>query len=161
MSKLTYKVSYYVLYAVLAVIAIVLLLFYFGGSATGDAVIASINPDMWQPAQTDALLYLMYALFFITVIAAVGAALMQFGSALKDSPSNAVKSLLGVALLVAVLFVSWAVGDGTPLQITGYTGSDNVPFWLKITDMFLYSTYILLVVALLAILASSIKKRLS
>ena len=45
MSKLTYKVSYYVLYALLAVIAIVLVLFYFGGSATGDDVIASIDPD--------------------------------------------------------------------------------------------------------------------
>ena len=105
MSKLTYKVSYYVLYALLAVIAIVLVLFYFGGSATGDDVIASIDPDMWQPAQTDALLYLMYTLFFVTVIAAVGAAVLQFGSALKDNPSNALKSLLGVALLILVLFI--------------------------------------------------------
>lgn len=161
MSKLTYKVSYYVLYALLAVIAIVLVLFYFGGSATGDDVIASINPDMWQPAQTDALLYLMYTLFFVTVIAAVGAAVLQFGSALKDNPSNALKSLLGVALLILVLFISWAMGDDTPLEITGYTGPDNVPFWLKITDMFLYSTYALLIITLLAILVSSIKKRLS
>ena len=34
-SKLSYKVSYYVLYAMFALILVVLGLFYFGGDATG------------------------------------------------------------------------------------------------------------------------------
>ena len=62
MSKLTYRASYYALYAMFAIILIVLCLFFLGGDATGDAVIAGVDPEMWQPAQTDALLYLMYAL---------------------------------------------------------------------------------------------------
>ena len=127
MSKLTYRASYYALYAMFAIILIVLCLFFLGGDATGDAVIAGVDPEMWQPAQTDALLYLMYALFGIAIAATILGAIFQFG----------------------------------PMQIQGYSGTDNVPFWLKITDMFLYSIYILLFVTVVAIIVSGIKKKLS
>ena len=93
MSKLTYRVSYYALYAMFAIILIVLGLFFFGGDATGDAVIAGVDPEMWQPAQTDALLYLMYALFGIAVAATVLAAIFQFGAALKDNPAKVLSNL--------------------------------------------------------------------
>ena len=83
-SKLSYKVSYYVLYAMFALILVVLGLFYFGGDATGAAALSGVDPEMWQPANTDALLYLMYALFGLAVAATVIAAIFQFGSALKD-----------------------------------------------------------------------------
>ena len=84
MSKLTYKVSYYVLYAMFALIVIVLGLFYFGGQMETPIVY-----DMDNPANTDALLYLMYGLFGIAVVATVVAAIFQFGSALKDNPKGA------------------------------------------------------------------------
>ncbi len=117
MSKLTYRISYYALYAMFAIILIVMGLFFFGGDATGAAVIPGVDPEMWQPAQTDALLYLMYALFGIAIAATLVAAVFQFGAALKDSPAAAIKSLLGLVLLVVVLVVAWAMGDGTPMQI--------------------------------------------
>ncbi len=161
MSKLTYKASYYALYAMFAIILIVIGLFFFGGNATGDAVIVGVDPEMWQPAQKDALLYLMYVLFGVAIAATVLGAIFQFGAALKDNPANAIKSLLGLVLLVVVLVVAWSMGDGTPMQIPGYSGTDNVPFWLKLTDMFLYSIYILLFVTIVAIIASGIKKKLS
>jgi len=47
------------------------------------------------------------------------------------------------------------------MNIPGYDGTDNVPFWLKLTDMFLYSIYILLFVTIVAIIASGIKKKIS
>lgn len=161
MSKLTYKASYYALYAMFVIILIVMALFFFGGNATGDAVIPGVDPEMWQPAQTDSLLYLMYALFALAVAATVIAAIFQFCAALKDNPANAIKSLLGLVLLVIVFIVSWFMGDGTPLQIQGYSGTDNVYFWLKLTDMFLYSIYILLFVTVVAIIVSGIKKKIS
>ena len=149
MSKLTYKVSYYVLYAMFALIVIVLGLFYFGGQMETPIVY-----DMDNPANTDALLYLMYGLFGIAVVATVVAAIFQFGSALKDNPK-------GLILLVLVLVVAWSMGSGETLTIQGYEGTDNVPFWLKLTDMFLYSIYFLMLVTVLAIIGSSIKKKLS
>lgn len=156
MSKLTYKVSYYVLYAMFAIILIILGLFYFGGEAAAPLV-----PDMSNPAQTDALLYLIYALFGLAVAATLVAAIFQFGSALKDNPMGAIKSLLGLILLVVVLVVAWSVGSSETLTIQGYDGTDNVPFWLKLTDMFLYTIYFLLAVTIVAIIGSSIKKKLS
>jgi len=53
------------------------------------------------------------------------------------------------------------MGSGTPMNIPGYEGTDNVYFWLKLTDMFLYSIYILLFVTVVAIIVSGIKKKLS
>ena len=161
MSKLTYKVSYYVLYAMFAVILIVLGLFYFGGDAQGAELISGVDPEMWQPAQTNALLFLVYGLLGLAVAATLVAAIFQFVSAMKVSPANAIKSLLGLVLLIIVLVVAWAMGDGTPMNIQGYGGTDNVPFWLRLTDMFLYTIYTLLFVTIVAIIVSGIKKRLS
>ena len=156
MSKLTYKVSYYALYAMFAIILIVLGLFYFGGEMATPLV-----ADMSNPAQTDALLYLMYGLFGIAVVATVIAAVFQFGSALKDNPKGALKSLAGILVLVIVLIVSWVAGSDQALVLPGYDGTENVPFWLKLTDMFLYTIYFLFAVTVLAIIGSSIKKKLS
>lgn len=161
MSKLTYRISYYVLYAMFAVIIAVLALFYLGGDADAAAVVSGVDPEMWQPAQTDALMYLMYILLGVAVAATLVAAVFQFGSALKDNAGKAIKSLLGLVLLAAVLIVAWSMGDATPMTIPGYDGTDNVPFWLKLTDMFLYTIYFLLFVTVVAILASGVKKKLS
>ena len=100
MSKLTYRISYYALYAMFAIILIVIGLFFLGGDASGDALIPGVDPEMWQPAQTDALLYLMYVLFGLAIAATVIAAVFQFGAALKDNPANAIKSLLGLVMLL-------------------------------------------------------------
>ena len=161
MAKLSYRVSYYVLYVLFAAILVVLGIFYFGGDAQGDAVLPGVDPEMWQPAQTERLLYLMYGLFALAVVAMAAAFILQFGSALKDNPVKALKSLVGVILLVVVMIIAWSMGSGETLTIQGYEGTDNVPFWLKLTDMFLYSIYFLLLVTVVAIIGSSIKKKLS
>lgn len=156
MSKLSYRVSYYVLYAVFAIIVVVLGLFYFGGEMSTPIV-----PDMANPAHTDTLLYLMYGLLGLTVLVTVIAFIVQFASALKDNPVAALKSLGGVILLAAVMIISWSMGSGEELVIQGYEGTDNVPFWLKITDMFLYTLYFLIGAAIVAMILSSVKKLLS
>lgn len=156
MSKLTYRISYYALYAMFAIILIVLGLFYFGGEMATPLV-----PDMSNPTQTDALLYLMYGLFGVAVAAMLVAAVFQFGSALKDNPKGALKSLAGILLLVVVMIIAWSMGSDQTLVLQGYDGKENVPFWLKLTDMFLYTIYFLFAVTILAIIGSSIKKKLS
>ena len=103
----------------------------------------------------------MYGLFGIAVVVTVIAFVFQFGTALKDNPMGAIKSLVGIILLVAVLVISWVMGSDETLVLPGYDGSENVPFWLKLTDMFLYTIYFLLAATVVAILGSSIKKKLS
>lgn len=154
MSKLTYKLSYYVLYAMFAVILIVLGLFYMGGEMTNPIVM-----EMSNPANTDALLYLIYGLFGLAIVVTVVAFLFQFGTALKDNPMGAVKSLIGILILVVVMVIAYSMGSGEALVLPGYDGTDNVPFWLKLTDMFLYTIYFLLAATVVAIIGSSLKKK--
>lgn len=159
MSKLTYKVSYYVLYAMFAAIVIVMCLFYFGGEMA-TPLVTDGNPS--NPAYTDTLLYLIYGLLGFAVVVTIIGFIMQFGAALKDNPANAIKSLIGVILFIAVLVISWAIASDQPLDIVGYEGTENRdPFWLKITDMFLYSLYFLLAINVLGMILSSIKRRFS
>lgn len=51
------------MHCMFAIILVVLGMFFFGGDAQGDAVLASVDAEMWQPAHTDALIYLMHILF--------------------------------------------------------------------------------------------------
>lgn len=43
MAKLSYKVSYYALYVMFAIILVVLGMFFFGGDAQGDAVLQALT----------------------------------------------------------------------------------------------------------------------
>lgn len=67
--------------------------------------------------------------------------------------------LVGFILIVLLLVVTYSAGSGVPLVIPGYDGTENVPFWLKITDMFLYSTYIMMAVLVLLIVGFGIAKK--
>ncbi len=157
MSKLSYRVSYYVLYAIFAVILVVLGFFYFGG----DAAPIPTALEMQNPVYTDALLYLQYGLLALGVAVTIIAIIFQFGAVLKDNPIGALKSLGGIVLLVVVMIIAWNMASGEPLVLQGYDGNENVPFWLKLTDMFLFTIYILFAGTILAMLFSSVKKMLS
>lgn len=145
MAKLSYRVSYYVLYACIAVLLAVLAVFYFVG----------YNNPMGEynaPEHTETLIFLMYGMFCVCVAATLFGAVAQFMAALRDNPMGAVKSLIGIVLLVAVLFVAYSLGTDTAIM-TG-TGPYTDTFWLKITDMLIYSIYFLLVVAVVGTLVN-------
>lgn len=138
MAKLSYKMSYYALYVCIALILVVLGMFYFVGY---NNPVGEYN----EPAHTETLIYLMYAMFGICVAVTLIGAIAQFGAALRDNPKSAIKSLLGIVLLVIVLLVSYSIGSDATVM-TG-TGAYTDTFWLKITDMLIYSIYFLLGVA--------------
>lgn len=157
MAKLSYKLSYYVLYVLFAAILVVIGLFFFGGDAKDGAVIMGVDPEMWQPAYTDALLYLTYALFAIVSISAV----VSFFHFLVSNPKASMGSLYVLAGSIVVLAITWFMGSPEKLEIISYSGTDNVGFWAQATDMFLYSLYTLFVVAIVCMLLGAIKKKLS
>lgn len=157
MAKLSYKISYYVLYALFAAILVVIGLFFFGGDAQGEAVLTGVDPEMWQPAYTDAMLYLNYALFAIAAIAAI----ISFVYFMLCNPKASAGSLYVLAGSIIVLAISWFMGSAEKVEIFGYEGTDNVGFWAQATDMFIYSIYALFVIAVVAIFFGGIKKKLS
>ena len=65
---------------------------------------------------------------------------------MKDNPKGAIKSLFGLILLVVLLIITYNIGSNVPVLLGGGTVYENATM-LKVTDMFLYSTYALLVVA--------------
>lgn len=142
MAKLSYKMSYYVLYALFAIIGIVLVLFFGVGFNNPNA--AGLN----EPQYTDALIYLKYALAAITVVLAVLAGLFQFISSLKDDPKGAVKTIIALALVAALIIVCYSMGSAEPILVNGEPYAEEG--WLKVTDMFLYSMYALGAIATLA-----------
>ena len=97
---------------------------------------------MVEPANTPALMYLMYGMFAVTVVATLIGAIAQFGGALKDNPKGAIKSLIGLILLIVLLIVTYNIGSSETVIMGGGTEYTNVTM-LKVTDMLLYSTYVL------------------
>ena len=140
MAKLSYKLSYYVFYVCIAAILVVLGLFYCVGYNVTNAA------GLTEPTNTPALMYLMYGMFALCVAVTVIAALIQFGSALKDNPKAALISFMGLILLAVVLIITYNMGSDETMMLGGGVTYDN-KFLLKLTDMFLYSTYVLLIVA--------------
>lgn len=136
MAKLSYKVSYYVFYVCIALILVVLGMFYGVGYSETNAA-GSV-----EPANTPALMYLMYGMFAVTVIVTLIGAIAQFGGALKDNPKGAIKSLIGLILLIVLLIVTYNIGSSETVIMGGGTEYTNVTM-LKVTDMLLYSTYVL------------------
>ena len=151
MAKLSYKVSYYIMYICFALILVVLGMFYFVGY---NNPVGEYN----APEHTETLIYLMYAMFGICVAVTVIGAIAQFGAALRDNPKSAIKSLIGLGLVggglfVVVLVVSYGMGSDSPVVLadgSAYTDTG----WLKITDMLIYSIYFLFGVAAIGTLVN-------
>lgn len=145
MTKLSSNISYIVRGVLFVIILIVLALFYFVGY---NNPVGEYN----APEHTQTLMVLMYVLFGLTVASAVIAGVGQFIAALRDNPKGAIQSLLGLILLIVVFVVAYALGSDASVK-TG-DGWYEDKFWLKITDMLIYSAYFLLGVAVLATLVN-------
>ena len=152
------RASGLVLTVMLVISLVIFGLFFWGGETPMEQRVVA-DPTLSEPLYTDAILYWNYVLFVLGVIAMLVGALYKFGSTFIDSPKTALKSLVGLIALILVLVVTWTIGDATPLVMPGYEGTENVPFWLKISDMFLYTIYIQVVVMILLMLGFGIAKK--
>ena len=143
----------------LVITLVILGLFFFGGETPFDQRVVA-DTSLSEPLYTDAILYWNYILFFLGIVAIVIGVVYQFGSTFADSPKTALKSLIGIIALVLLLVITWAAGSGETLVMPGYEGTENVPFWLKIADMFLYSIYAEVVIMILLMLGFGIAKKI-
>ncbi len=148
-SKMTLIIGVIVSIAVMA-------MFYLGGQVPAQEKLVA---DMSQPKFTDIVLYWAYALLAITIAVLVIFALVSFLKQLKNSPKKALGGFLAILALAALMIVAYLMGDGTLLNIPGYDGADNQPKTLKLTDMWLFSSYIMLTLTFLAILVLPFFKR--
>ena len=146
MAKLSYKVSYYIFYVLIALILVVLGMFFGVG----------YNNPMGEynaPEHTETLIFLMYALFAVCVLVTILGGLAQFFAVLKDDPKGTMKSLLALILFAAVLVGAYVMGSGEPLMMADGTEYTDVTM-LKLSDMMLYAIYLLVGVAGVATLVN-------
>jgi len=136
MAKLSYKVSYYIFYVLIALIIVVLGLFFGVGY---DNPMGEYN----APEHTETLILLMYAMLAVCVLVTVIGGLAQFALSLKDDPKGAVKSLIALALFAGVLVVAYVMGSDAPLAMADGSQYTDAT-WLKLSDMMLYAIYLLL-----------------
>ena len=149
------KMSSWMLTGVIIISVIVLAMFYLGGVVDPAA-------ENKEPVNTSLLLYWCYALFGVTMVCLVLFGIMQFFSSLKTKPKAALGSLVVFVAFVILMGVSYAIGDPTPLPgINSDSEQFNTPGWLKISDMWIYSTYVLLGFSVLAMIVGSLKKVLN
>jgi len=145
MTKLS-KILNIVLYLLLAITLVFAAMFYFGGEVPGETYTT--------PVYTESFLNWGKVLVIITG----GITLVFEVISLILHPKNAVRSLISIGLLLLVVFVSYSLADGTPLQIIGYDGPDNVPSMLVMSDVFIYGMYILFGAAVAAILYTELSR---
>ena len=146
MAKLSYKVSYYIFYVLIALILVVLGLFFMVG----------YNNPMGEynaPEHTETLMFLMYAMLAVCVLVTVVGGLAQFATSLKDDPKGAVKSLVALALFAAVLIGAYVMGSEEPLTMADGSQFTDVTM-LKLSDMMIYAIYLLLGVTGIATLVN-------
>ncbi|MDR1646290.1 MAG: hypothetical protein LBS05_10840 [Tannerellaceae bacterium] len=147
------KFSSWVLVLCTVILLAIVGLFFFGGNNEP-------YNGQWNPKYTDLLLYWTYALLVITVVAIVFFVVVQFAGNFKANPKKALFGL-GIIVLFAILFLgTYSIGDGTPMPALAKPETEdyNTSGWLKVTDMFFYSIYIMAALTILGVIVGSVKR---
>jgi hypothetical protein len=105
--------------------------------------------------RTDIALIWAYILVFITLIASIVFPLI----AVLSNPKALVRLLAILGGAAVLVVVSYLLSKDTPIDIIGYTGTDNTdPGTLKMIDTVLFVTYMLFGLALASILYAIISR---
>lgn len=152
------KVSSYTLLISALVSLVVFALFFMGGSE----MVFKGSTEYKVYAFTDLLLYWSYLLFGVTCIATFFFAiqkLMRGGSSDKAAQTS---GYIAFGVLIVSLILGYVMGDATPIDGLNQDAQRfNTEGWLKATDMWLYSTYILFAAAIIALGFGAVKKFLN
>ncbi len=153
------KISRWTLYAMSVVTIVLIGLFFLAGNVQPEQQYAELV-GLTEPTFTDALLYWIYILLGITILAVFVFSVYGFVNNLRNNRKKAISSLVTLLIFAVLLVIAYSIGDGEPLNILGYEGPDNVKGMLKLTDMWLYTIYILMALTILAMLFSPLINRI-
>ena len=145
------KIASIVYYILIALSAVVLVLFF----CVGFSNMESLPSGYYQsPANTDLLMYWMYALMAICAVCTlVGAVTAKGGKVDSNMPGwGKAVAQVGLWLFVPALVVSWFIGSTKPV-LTG-TGIYDNAMWLQATDAMMYTIYALLIAMVVGLIIS-------
>lgn len=141
------RVSRLVLGALAIVALLIFCLFLFVGFATPSMLV----PGFYEPQFTDTLLIYMYVIVTMAVvimIISIGFGAWKRGWSMKVKCGPVTAIVVGVlALLVITMLTTFMLADTNAMTIGGKPYEDTL--WLRLSDMFINTTLVLLVVAVL------------
>lgn len=141
----------------LLLISFLLLIAFFATIGQGSESIESAAGEaIHVPLLTDTIIYWSYILFGVAIFVTVLMAIIQFIKSMRLNPGAALKSLIPILIFAAIFVVSFFFGSGEKMTIIGYEGTQNEGIWAQVTDMFLYTSYTLMVVLVLTIFGARI-----
>lgn len=145
------KIASIVYYVLLALSAVVFVLFFCVGFGNQESLPSGFYKS---PQFTNLLMWWMYILVAICgICTVVGAVTAKGGKVDSQMPAwGDTLAKVGLWLFVPVLLVAWFLGSKAPIM-TG-TGLYEDAFWLQATDAIIYTVYVLLVVTVVALVAS-------
>lgn len=147
----TEKISQCVFYVLLGVSSLVFLLFFL----VGYDMPFEENPDFNAPLFTNVLIFLMWGLLIGCFLLAIYSLVR---SSRKDTsqdekihgvPARKISRVTWLGTL-GLLVLTFLVGSSTPIGVNGNTYGDWL--WLKISDMLVYTSIILLLGAIVAVI---------
>ena len=128
------------------------------------SIISLVVPsvEMKEPIYTGLLINWTSVLFFVTIISTILFAVWQFITLLQTNAKSAITSLIVIVVFAAILFITYSMGDATPLGgMNADSQKYNIPLWLKVTDMWIMSTVVLMVLIVAAVVWGSVKRMLN
>ena len=145
------KIASIVYYVLLALSVVVFVLFFCVGFGNQESLPSGFYKS---PQFTDLLMWWMYILVAICgICTVVGAVTAKGGKVDSQMPAwGDTLAKVGLWLFVPVLLITWFLGSKAPIM-TG-TGLYEDAFWLQATDAIIYTVYVLLVVTVIALVAS-------
>lgn len=149
MSNITSRIIQIVLWLLMAVTIVFAVIFYFGNVIEGTE-----GTRLEEPVVTRTFLSWAYILFF----AAAGVTIIFSIINIIINPKGIRKGIIALVVTAAVIVVAYLMADDTVLNMPHYTGKDNVPATLRYVDTGLFTAYILVGLAFLAILWSSVSR---
>lgn len=145
------QVSTRVLYTLVALTVVVFGVF----SLIGYNEPYAEDPSFNAPVLTDAVLVFIYMLVFVASALAVGAVVVSVrrrdeSSAVINNVPTARISRVVRGLLCLTLVATYGFGSSEPVLANGVEFTDR--FWLKATDMFINTSFVLLIVAVCGVI---------
>ena len=119
------RISRWTLYAMSVVTVVLIGLFFLAGNVQPEQQYAELV-GLTEPVFTDALLYWVYVLLGVTLLAVFVFSIFGFINNLRHNRKKAINSLITLVVFAVLLVIAYTIGDGTPLNILGYEGPDNV-----------------------------------
>lgn len=139
------KITTSILWLLFAVSIFLVLLTLMGGDVEGAT--------HKTPVYLDTIMFYTYGILIFCAALVLVLEIINIIS----SPAKSIKSVISFLLILVVIAIAYLSADGTPLNIPGYEGTDNVPSMLKVTDTGVFTFYVLGIVTVLAVIGFEIR----